>query len=688
MLSCQPQTDRSITRPLAQKGVIDLSHWDFTQKDRTIELNGEWAFYWQELLRPEDFPRTSSHAQPTFIKVPTPWNGHQVNGQILQGDGYATYRLTVKLGRSTPEQYYALRLRNMSAAYTLWVNDKHIVDVGKVGKTQDDMEPKYQPQIRHFTTDASELALTLQISNFHHRKGGAAWNDITMGTETQIRNQQKSLDHFDLFILGSLVMMAFYHFGLFFLRRVDRSTLYFGLFCLIIGMRSLFYRDIPISMVMPDISWEAINKIRYLLTYISLPVFMLFVHNLYPQEFSRKVLYFINSLAILFCGIVIFTSVKVSSGTMMLYQIVTLLACLYTFYVLFRAAQQQRADVWWFIVGFISFFMAVLNDVLVDQELINSILLIPFGLFLFIFSQAFILSRRFSRAFIRIEKLTQAYQRFVPAEFLANLQQDDIVNVQLGDYTQQTMSVMFADIRSFASMSENMTPQETFTFLNAYLGRMEPAINEHNGFIDKYVGDEIMALFGNTANDSVNAAISMLSRLKEYNTHRQNSNYLPIQIGIGINTGELMLGTIGARNRMEGTVISDAVNLASRIERLTRTYNTNLLISEHTLQALDEPEQYHIRLIDQVQVDGKSEWVAIYEVFDADPEPLVTAKLATQEIFERALALYRKQQYLKALMLFQQCLDGAPEDTLVQSYIAWLQDHANHSVLVDKQIHH
>ncbi|CAA6821311.1 MAG: Adenylate cyclase (EC, partial [uncultured Thiotrichaceae bacterium] len=617
LLSCQPQQNAKLTTdPIAQKGMIDLSHWNFSRGDRTLALNGEWAFYWQELLEPDDFPGTS--AQPTFIQFPSPWNNHTVNSQPLGGDGYATYRLKVKLAPRAVKQRYAFRMRNMSSAYSLWVNNEHMVEVGKVGKTHDEMKPGYQPQIIHFTPDRPELAITLHVSNFHHRKGGAAWNDITMGTEKQIRTQQKSLDHFDLFILGSLMMMAFYHFGLFFLRRSDQSTLYFGLFCLIIGVRSLFYRDIPISMAIPDISWEAINKMRYLTTYVALPTFMMFVHNLYPQEFSKKVLYAINGLAALFIGMVIFTPVKVSSGTMMPYQIMTVLACLYTFYVLFRAAQQQRADVWWFIIGFISFFLAVLNDVLADQEIIDSILLIPFGLFLFIFSQAFILSRRFSRAFIRIEKLTQAYERFVPAEFLANLKQDDIVDVQLGDFTQQTMSVLFADIRTFASMSENMTPQETFTFLNAYLGRMEPAINDNNGFIDKYVGDEIMALFADNANDAVNAGLSMLNRLNEYNTERLNKGYSRVKIGIGINTGELMLGTIGARNRMEGTVISDAVNLASRIERLTRSYNTTFLISEHTLKALDKPEQYNIRFVDRVQVEGKKELVAIYEVFDGD----------------------------------------------------------------------
>nr|CAA6807548.1 MAG: Adenylate cyclase (EC [uncultured Thiotrichaceae bacterium] len=669
LLSCQPQQSDSNT-PVVEKGILDLNQWDFDEKNNMVELDGEWVFYWQHLLTPDDF----SQALPphSYITVPSSWNKHEVNGQPVGSDGYATYRLKVKLAHHNPDQLYALKLRNLSSAYSLWINDKHLLDVGKVGEMYDEILPLYKPQIITFSSPSAELNFTLQVANFHHRRGGA-WNSIELGTEEQIRARQRSLDHFDVFILGSMMMMAFYHFGLFSLRRLDRSTLYFGLFCLIIGIRSLFYRDLPISILIPDISWVTVNKMRYLTTFVALPTFLMFVQSLYPKEFSKGLLNTIIATATLFCGIVIFTSVKVSSYTMLPYQIITVLSCLYICYVLFRAAQQQREDIWWFIAGFTSFFLAVLNDVLTDMELLNSMLLIPFGLFLFIFSQAFILSRRFSRAFSRIEKLTQAYQRFVPVEFLSNLKQDDIVDVQLGDYVEQTMSVMFTDIRAFTSMAENMTPQETFNFLNSYLSRMEPAINNHNGFIDKYIGDEIMALFGNSANDAVNAAIAMLLKLKEYNIYRSYSHYPPVQIGVGINTGELMLGTIGARSRMEGTVISDAVNLASRIERLTRQYNSPLLISGYTLKALTTPGQYNIRFIDRVQVDGKSEWIAIYEVFNADSLSLIKEKLGTQANFEQAIKHYHAGEYQQALALFQSCLKAAPEDTAAEVYVNWLQ---------------
>ncbi|MEG3972906.1 AAA family ATPase, partial [Microcoleus sp. T2B6] len=166
--------------------------------------------------------------------------------------------------------------------------------------------------------------------------------------------------------------------------------------------------------------------------------------------------------------------------------------------------------------------------------------------------------------------LNQAYERFVPNQFLQFLDKSSIIDVELGDQVQLEMSVLFSDIRDFTTLSETMTPKDNFRFINSYLSRMEPVINENNGFIDKYIGDAIMALFSGEANNAVKAGIAMLHCLVEYNQNRANSGYGPIQIGIGINTGTLMLGTVGGQNRMEGTVISDAVNLASRVESLTK----------------------------------------------------------------------------------------------------------------------
>jgi PAS domain S-box-containing protein len=266
-------------------------------------------------------------------------------------------------------------------------------------------------------------------------------------------------------------------------------------------------------------------------------------------------------------------------------------------------------------------------------------------------------------------QLNQAFSRFVPRQFLQFLDKKSVVDVQLGDQVQQEMSVLFSDIRDFTALSESMSPQENFKFINAFLSRMEPAIIENQGFIDKYMGDAIMALFSGKADDAVKAGIVMLQNLAKYNQHRLKSGYVPIQIGIGINTGSLMLGTVGGQNRMDGTVISDAVNLASRLEGLTKYYGTSLLISQQTLGRLHNPTEYSLRFIERVTVKGKSKAVAVFEVFDGDAPEIKQAKLATKSVFEEGLFLYHRQAFKEAAKRFEAVLSMNPGDTVAQIYL-------------------
>jgi len=263
----------------------------------------------------------------------------------------------------------------------------------------------------------------------------------------------------------------------------------------------------------------------------------------------------------------------------------------------------------------------------------------------------------------------QATSRFVPNQFLSFLGCKSIVNVKLGEAVQLEMSVLFSDIRDFTTLSEQMTPEENFKFINSYLSHMEPLIVGNRGFIDKYIGDAIMALFSEGADDAIRAGIGMLHALAEYNQYRASVGYIPIKIGVGINTGSLMLGIVGGPGRMDGTVISDAVNLASRIESLTKKYGVSLLITQHTFQRLSNPADYSIRVIDQVQVKGKLETVTVYEVFDADLPEVKVGKLATMQVFAEAISLYNADAFDDAMLLFADCLRQNPWDQVAQFYL-------------------
>ena len=265
-------------------------------------------------------------------------------------------------------------------------------------------------------------------------------------------------------------------------------------------------------------------------------------------------------------------------------------------------------------------------------------------------------------------RLTEAYQRFVPKQLLTNLNKESILDVQLGDQVQKEMSILFSDIRSFTSLSESMSPEENFRFVNKYLSKMGPIVRDNHGYIDKYIGDSIMALFDRSPEDAVHTSVKMLDALRLYNKERIQEGNNPILIGIGVNTGKMMLGTLGESDRMEGSVISDAVNLAARLEGLTKLYKTPLLLSEETLLKIGD-SIFDTRLIDKVAVKGKENPVMVYEVLNGEYTDLRDAKISTLPKFKKGFELYQNQQFKNALEFFKTCIEKVPEDGVAELYI-------------------
>ncbi|WP_177428120.1 adenylate/guanylate cyclase domain-containing protein [Candidatus Venteria ishoeyi] len=282
----------------------------------------------------------------------------------------------------------------------------------------------------------------------------------------------------------------------------------------------------------------------------------------------------------------------------------------------------------------------------------------------------------------KIQTQNMAFQRFVPTEFLTFLGKTEIEDIQVGDASVQHMSVLFSDIRAFTSLSEDLPPEQAFLFLNDYLKWIGPGIVQSGGFIDKYIGDAIMALFCGekitSADDAVAGAINMLSRLQNFNQMREKEGKFPVNIGIGIHTGALTLGTIGFEGRLESTVIGDTVNLAARVESLTKHYGIYFGITSDTLQALKHPDKLLIRELDTVQVQGKETANTVYEVFNHDPEMLKNTKLKTLAAYNKAQKLYKSQQWVAALSAFEQLAQQLPEDRVIQLYCERCQHYQQH----------
>ncbi|MCF7927776.1 MAG: response regulator [Spirochaetales bacterium] len=266
------------------------------------------------------------------------------------------------------------------------------------------------------------------------------------------------------------------------------------------------------------------------------------------------------------------------------------------------------------------------------------------------------------KSHLQLAKINSIYGRFVPTEFLQFLGKDNLVQVNLGDQVQKEMTILFVDIRAFTWLSEHMSPEENFKFINSYLSRITPIIRKYGGFIDKFIGDSIMALYPSDPADAVKTAVEIMQHVHVYNGHRANSGYKPINVGIGIHTGKLILGIIGDRNRMESTVISDAVNLASRIQDLTKLYGANIIISQETFVRLDDPTVYDFRFLGRVKVKGKENSVSVFEIFNGDIDEIRLKKNETKAEFENAILLFAKRQFDEARGIFKDIVEINPKD--------------------------
>ncbi len=275
-----------------------------------------------------------------------------------------------------------------------------------------------------------------------------------------------------------------------------------------------------------------------------------------------------------------------------------------------------------------------------------------------------------------VAELTRIFEKFVPREFLNRIAKTGIENITVGHAESDVITILFSDIRSFTDISESMEPAELMEFLNTFLQFMSEPIQMNHGFVDKFIGDAIMALFDQPgkpdaieARDAVRSGLEMQASLVRFNKLRAKQNYPPTNIGIGVHSGPVVIGTLGSDSRMDSTVLGDAVNLASRLEGLTKNYRLPMLVSEDSKNLISHLEEFNWRLLDWITVKGKSEPVRIYEVFNQYSDKFYENKAKAASIFEEAMTPYLNQNWELAIEGFKECEELLPEDASIEMYL-------------------
>ena len=274
----------------------------------------------------------------------------------------------------------------------------------------------------------------------------------------------------------------------------------------------------------------------------------------------------------------------------------------------------------------------------------------------------------------QLVKVSEANSRFVPKEFLKYLGKEGIEQIKLGDQVEREMTVLFTDIRSFTKISEALNPQENFDFLNSYLKGIVPIILKHGGFIDKFIGDSVMALFPDSPDGAIRAVIEFEDFMKEFNVELAKNPKIPeVIIGSGIHTGSMILGTIGHDNRLETTVISDAVNTAARIEGLTKHYDTPVIFTEDTLKSIQNKADFHYRFLDKVKVKGKSQTLSVYQYL----LPQETLKISYIDRYNEAMDLLREEEIPKACEILTDLAKRNLQDKAVRRFLEKYREYTN-----------
>jgi class 3 adenylate cyclase len=592
----------SLSAQSVTQGGLDLSHWS---DPRPVVLDGAWKFWFESL---------PGKGTPILLGVPGTWTAAQG-----RPDGWGTYQLTVQLPDPPPANL-ALSVPLIGAAGEVVWNGKSVLKIGEWNPGN--FQPRRQTAVVEVPARAGPNDLQIRVGSYGDVNPGLI-ESLWFGPTLALVEKRNSDILVAVALFCSLCIMGIYHLAIFAFRPKDQSALWFGVLAILFSLRGVLSGSTFFADLFPWMPWEPEMKLWYWTFATAALSFSLFIAALFPQVTPK----WFRPMAVVGGGgytlLILVATAAWYTRLLLGFSLFVGVLGLVVLWILGRAVWKRLTGSVLFLMGFIVLFGTVVNDLLKSNILLPTPFLGSIGLVAFLVFQSLVLIKKFSVAYSDSERYSQhlaqinvSLERFIPKEILGYLDRRSIVDIELGDFSERPMVVLFSDIRDFTSLSETMTPQQNFKFINSYLRRMGPVIRKHGGFVDKYLGDGIMALFPRNPSDAVHAALEMRQALAEYNVDRAKAGYQPVRVGIGLHWGELMLGTIGENQRMDSTVISDTVNTASRLEGLTKLLGTDILLSGQTLAALDPTTLglFDFQFLSEQTVKGRQEPIQVYSV--------------------------------------------------------------------------
>jgi serine phosphatase RsbU (regulator of sigma subunit) len=391
-----------VNKPAAVKGLIDLTGYSFSSQ-KTVKLDGEWEFYWNRLLSPEDMDSETAPVIKQYAPVPAIWSDLAAKGINAGPKGYATYRLKIRIPDRSA--MYGIRVFSLMSAYKIWADGKLIAEAGTVAMTDEAMKHRWIPGEYYFQLPSGEADIIIQISNFRTDLGGF-WTPVDFGYADSISSMRRMKISFDNFLIGILMILVIYHIGFYFFQRKEVSSLWFGVFCVIMAFRILSLGEQRMLYQFLGPFWDLSYRIELLSFYIAGGVFYFFLKSIYPVESFRIVE---KLTGILIAGTMVVVSVLPAywlGRIISLYIFLTIFYIAVSIVILFRALMRGKEGSIFFMAGIITLLIFAFNDMLNLLGLVHTGFYVPVGFMVFVLAQSFILLRRFSMSFVKTENLT------------------------------------------------------------------------------------------------------------------------------------------------------------------------------------------------------------------------------------------------------------------------------------------
>ncbi|MDL4840573.1 sensor domain-containing diguanylate cyclase [Aquibacillus rhizosphaerae] len=565
---CSSQSDED--NYLADNGKLDLTEWN--EEKTLIELNGQWDFYWNQLLNPIDFQTNTTTKQTGTIYLPSNWHTYNVNGNPLPKEGFATFRLRVSLPHT--DSVLGLKLPIMYSNYNLWIDNQLVAKTGQVGTNKETSIAQKYPKVVYFSPDDSEFTMTLQISNFHNYAGGM-WEPITIGDYEKIHNSHSRKIISQSILLGVLILSGIYHIGLGFFRKTESYFFYFGAFCLVAAFRYLMVGDVFLTKIFPNINWELAMKLEYISLYSHVPLVAIVLYSLYPKDSYKWFTLLSIYVAIFYDIITIVTEAKTYYSFLIYFQIFMIIGVSYVLFVIIKALRREREEGFYVLTGIVILMASILFDLFGFILKYPELNFYPIGIAIFVLCFSLLLSKRLSSSLDLSEDLTKDLSK-LNSELETKVEQrtrqimhshlkletlndqlkkmalvDGLTNIpnrrQFDEYYKKQfeicwkemilLSIIFIDIDYFKKYNDLYGHQQGDECLKLVAQSINKKVAElPEGIAARYGGEEFVCVIPNSDKvDLLNFTQELHQRIEQLKIPHENSSvskYVTVSIGL------------------------------------------------------------------------------------------------------------------------------------------------------------